>query len=99
MVAKSAAVRILGVLLKSIQDIPIILLPPPSATATIKSLSQKHPLTFAGEQLSPITESTLSIAQHTSTSTLSTHFLKTPAFSDSVGYSSSQYSHLPSTHL
>ena len=53
-----------------IQDIPAAFLPPlptQSATAAIKSLSQKHPLAFASEQLSPE-----SIAQHTPTSTSST---------------------------
>ena len=52
-----------------IQDIPAAFLPPlptQSATAAIKSLSQKHPLAFASEQLSPE-----SVAQHTPTSTLS----------------------------
>ena len=58
-----------------IQDIPAAFLPPPqtqSATAAIKSLSQKHPLAFGSEQLSPISESIPSIAQQTSTSTPST---------------------------
>ena len=51
-----------------IQDIPAAFLPPPttqSATAAIKSFSQKHPLAFASEQLSPIPP----IAQHISIST------------------------------
>ena len=59
-----------------IQDIPAAFLPPSppptqSATAAIKSLSQKHPLAFGSEQLSPISESIPSIAQQTPTSTSS----------------------------
>ena len=54
-----------------IQDIPAAFLPPlpQSATAAIKSLSQKQPLAFASEQFSPISES---ITQQTITPTLST---------------------------
>ena len=58
-----------------IQDIPTAFLPPiptQPATAVIKSLSQKHPLAFASEQLSPIPESTSSISQQTSLPTAST---------------------------
>jgi hypothetical protein len=53
-----------------IQDIPAAFLPPPAQSAT-KSLSQKHPLAFGSEHLSPISESIPSIAQQTSTSSTS----------------------------
>ena len=70
-----------------IQNIPTAFLPPPpppplptqSATATIKSLSQKHPLAFGSEQSSSISESISSAQQSTSNS--STNPTSTPATS------------------